>query len=306
MRVSELARRAGIAPSAVRFYEAAGVLPRATRSANGYRDYGEADLSRLRLIVVLRRAGLEPARAGVTAQIILERSSALADVPGLVAGQRELLAMRRAALDQLEAELLDLESTAEAAALRSHQAEGALRQRDPIRVLFVCTGNSARSQIAEALLRVEGGAGFEAVSAGTHPRALHPSAVAVLAEVGIDWRWARSKLVTEFVDQSFDYVITVCDRARRECATFPGSDNSLHWGLDDPAGAEGGEGLAPFRRTRSELTTRLRPFIELARRARGDQMSSTLADRATDGEPTSPTAGRRAGARPPRQLTGRT
>ncbi len=109
----------------------------------------------------------------------------------------------------------------------------------PIRVLFVCTGNSARSQIAEALLSDFGGADFEVLSAGTEPKGVNPYTVRVLGEIGIDWSGAHSKSVTEFVDQPFDYVITVCDRARQTCPVFPGEHNSLHWGLDDPAEVEG-------------------------------------------------------------------
>ncbi len=140
----------------------------------------------------------------------------------------------------------------------------------PIRVLFVCTGNSARSQIAEALLQAYGGAEFEVVSAGTEPRGVNPCAVHVLAEAGIDWSGARAKSVTEFLEEPFDYVITVCDRARQVCPVFPGEHASLHWGLDDPAEVEGPDEmkLHAFRHTRQELSARLRPFIELARRAR--------------------------------------
>ena len=141
----------------------------------------------------------------------------------------------------------------------------------PIRVLFVCTGNSARSQIAQALLERFGGPDFRVESAGTIPKGVNPFAIRVLAEVGIDWTAARSKSVEEFVDQPFDYVITVCDRARQSCPIFPGQYNSLHWGLEDPAEVEGAdeEKLAAFRQTRLELTERLRPFVEIALRVAG-------------------------------------
>ena len=137
-------------------------------------------------------------------------------------------------------------------------------------MLFVCTGNSARSQMAEAMLTAYGHGEFEAFSAGTEPRAVNPFAIQVLAEMGIDWSAARAKSVTEFIGQPFDYVITVCDRARQVCPVFPGQHNSLHWGLDDPAEVEGNDAhrLAAFRRTQTELGARLRPFVELARRAR--------------------------------------
>ena len=136
----------------------------------------------------------------------------------------------------------------------------------PIRVLFVCTGNSARSQIAEALLERIGGPDFEVESAGTQPRGVHPLTIRVLAEIGIDWLAARSKSVTDFGDDTFDYVITVCDRARQSCPVFPGAYRTIHWGLVDPAEIEGTdeEKLAAFRRTRLELAQRIRPFVETA------------------------------------------
>ncbi len=142
----------------------------------------------------------------------------------------------------------------------------------PIRVLFVCTGNSARSQLAEALTRDIGGADFEVFSAGTEPKGVNPYTVRVLAEIGIDWSDARSKSVSEYLGRPFDYVVTVCDRARQVCPVFPGPHNTLHWGLEDPAEAEGtdDEKLDAFRRTRMEVAMRVRPFVELARKARRD------------------------------------
>ncbi len=267
MRISELALQAGLAPSAVRFYEAAGVLPPARRGANGYREYGADDLARLRLVVALRGSGLTPLEAGHLASRCLEQGAQGTDVVRVLDERRSEIARQRAELERLDAELADLEDTI-AAAGRSRRNQ-AMPDR-PIRVLFVCTGNSARSQIAEALLRRNGGAEFEVFSAGTEPRDVHPLAVQVLAEAGIDWSGARSKSVTEFLGQPFDYVITVCDRARQVCPVFPGEHNSLHWGLEDPAAVEGSdaERLAAFRSTEQELGVRIRPFVELARRAR--------------------------------------
>ncbi len=130
------------------------------------------------------------------------------------------------------------------------------------RVIFVCTGNSARSQMAESLLRREAGDRFEVVSAGVEPRPVNPLTVRALAEVGIDVSGARSKSVTEFLGQRFDYVITVCDRARESCPVFPGGARTLHWGFDDPAEAEGSEAerLAVFRRVLTEIAGRVRSF----------------------------------------------
>jgi arsenate reductase len=138
---------------------------------------------------------------------------------------------------------------------------------DPIRVLFVCTHNSARSQMAEALLADLGGAAFEVHSAGTEATRVNPYAVRALAESGIDWSAARSTVLTEYLGQRFDFVITVCDRARETCPVFPGSTNTLHWGLDDPSDVEGTDEqrLAAFRVTREEIVGRLRPFIDGAR-----------------------------------------
>jgi thioredoxin type arsenate reductase len=136
----------------------------------------------------------------------------------------------------------------------------------PIRVLFICTGNSARSQIAEALLRGLGGAAFEPSSGGTEPKGVNPYTVRVLKEVGIDWSGARSKPLAGFIGGRFDYVITVCDRARQACPVFPGRHQMLHWDLEDPAEVEGPDErrLEAFRRTRAEIETRLRPFVEMA------------------------------------------
>lgn len=138
----------------------------------------------------------------------------------------------------------------------------------PIRVLFVCTGNSARSVMAEALLRRHGGAAFEVYSAGTEPKGINPLTLRVLADAGIDGSFARSKSVTEFLGEHFDYVITVCDQARQSCPVFPGVHETLHWGYEDPAEAEGSEEerLAVFRRVFIGLGERIRLFIPLALR----------------------------------------
>ena len=272
MKVSELARRAGVAPSAVRFYEQSGVLPHAPRRANGYREYGASELARLRLVVALRRLGLAPVDAGRLAALCMDRGEVDLDLAPLIATQRAAVERQRSDLDRLDAELTDLELTIQAAGRARHSSEGNAMSVEPIRALFICTGNSARSQIAEALLRDFGGADFEVFSAGTDPKGVNPYAVRVLAEIEIDWSGARSKSVTEFLGRPFDYVITVCDRARQTCPVFPGNHNTLHWGLDDPAEVEGTDErkLEAFRHTRIEVATRLRPFIELARRARAE------------------------------------
>jgi arsenate reductase (thioredoxin) len=146
-------------------------------------------------------------------------------------------------------------------------------QRRPLRVLFVCTGNSARSIMAETLLRHHGGADFEAFSAGTEPKGVNPLTVRVLADAGLDIGDARSKSVDEFLGQSFDYVITVCDQARQACPVFPGSHQSLHWGYEDPAAAEGSdeERLRVFRSVFTQIDTRVTQFVAVARRARAGE-----------------------------------
>jgi arsenate reductase (thioredoxin) len=267
MRIAELARRAGIAASAVRWYESQGVIPEAPRRNNGYREYADGDLALLRLVVSLRRLGLGPEDAGRLARLCLERGAVDLDLAPLLAGQRGVIARQRDDLDRLEGELLDLELTI-AAAGRARRKERPVAAA-PIRVLFVCTHNSARSQIAEALLQRYGGDDFEVFSAGTEATVVNPLAVRVLADLGIDWSHAESKTIDRFLSQQFDYVITVCDRAKATCPVFPGSSNSLHWGLDDPSEVVGTdeERLTAFRRTQTEVSARLRPFIEIALRA---------------------------------------
>ena len=149
---------------------------------------------------------------------------------------------------------------------------------DPIRVLVVCTGNSARSLLAEGLLRSRGGDAFEVHSAGTHPKGVNPLTLRVLSDAGIDASWARSKSVEEFLGQPFDYVITVCDQARDECPVFPGSHQSLHWGYEDPAAVEGTEEerLAAFRRVFTQMGERIGMFIPLARKHRAQTEATTI------------------------------
>ena len=155
MKIAELARRAGIAPSAVRWYESQGVIPEVPRRDNGYREFDGTDLARLRLVVSLRRLGLGPQDAGRLAHLCLERGAIDLDIAPVLAGQRAAIDRQRADLDRLESELLDLEMTI-AAGGRASRKERPM-PAEPIRVLFVCTHNSARSQIAEALLKRYGG-----------------------------------------------------------------------------------------------------------------------------------------------------
>lgn len=136
----------------------------------------------------------------------------------------------------------------------------------PIRVLFLCTGNSARSIIAEALLKEAGGEAFKVFSAGTHPRGLNPFAIKVLEQEGVGTSGLYSKDVSEFLDRQFDYVITLCDEAAEECPFFPGARKQLHWSLPNPAAASGSdaEKLAAFRTTLMQIRQRLNSFLTAA------------------------------------------
>ncbi len=137
------------------------------------------------------------------------------------------------------------------------------------RILVVCTGNSARSQMAEGLLRRQLGDLYEVYSAGTKPTQVRPEAIAVMQEIGIDISGQRSKSVNEFTGQEFRYVITVCDNARESCPVFPGKTERLHWSFEDPAAAQGSEEerKAEFRRIRDQIADRVRAFGEEATRA---------------------------------------
>jgi arsenate reductase len=129
------------------------------------------------------------------------------------------------------------------------------------RVLILCTGNSARSQMAEGLLRHDSGGRFDVQSAGVEPTAVKPEATAAMQEIGIDITSHRSKSVAEFAGQHFDYVITVCDHANEVCPVFPGAPRRLHWNVPDPAAVEGANRLAAFQQARDTLRTSLRQFM---------------------------------------------
>jgi arsenate reductase len=131
-------------------------------------------------------------------------------------------------------------------------------------VLILCTGNSARSQIAEGLLRHDAGDRFDVHSAGTRPTTtVRPEAIAVMGEIGIDISGHRSKSVDEFVGREVDYVITVCDHAKEFCPVFPGTTKHLHWSLSDPAAVPGSDEdrKTAFRNARHEIRHRLKTFV---------------------------------------------
>ena len=139
-----------------------------------------------------------------------------------------------------------------------------------IRVLFLCTGNSARSILAEALLKHMGRDAFEVYSAGTSPKGVNPYALEVLAANEIDASAAESKNMSQFQGQDFDYVITLCDDAAENCPVFPGDPQRIHWGFEDPAAVEGSDlaKKAAFQSVLNGLRTRLDLFVVTARRVK--------------------------------------
>jgi len=147
------------------------------------------------------------------------------------------------------------------------------------RVLFLCTGNSARSQMAAALCEHLSGGAVRAVSAGSHPKPLHPDAVRVMRDYGIDIAGRRPVHLDAFAGERFDHVITLCDRVREVCPEFPGGPGLIHWSIPDPARETGSdaERIRAFERTATELCTRLRFLIEAI-----EHTSSTTGQEVTD------------------------
>ena len=147
-----------------------------------------------------------------------------------------------------------------ASAVGSNPGHGLPRAR----VLFLCTGNSARSQMAEALAEQLSAGAVRAASAGSHPKPLHPNAVRVMRERGIDLAGRRSRHLSEFTGRRFDYVISLCDRVREICPEFPGTPQAIHWSVRDPAREPGtdDETLPAFERTAAELETRIGFLLE--------------------------------------------
>ncbi len=155
------------------------------------------------------------------------------------------------------------------AATESEAVASASAQR-PARVLFLCTHNSARSQMAEGLLRQLGGAEVQAFSAGTEPGSVRPEAIAAMRSRGIDISGHYSKSVQDFAGQSFDYVVTVCDQAKESCPIFPGHPEQIHWSFDDPSAVEGPAEArqAAFEQVARGLTNRINFLLIVIRRQR--------------------------------------
>ena len=137
------------------------------------------------------------------------------------------------------------------------------------KVLFLCTGNSARSQMAEGYLRYTAGGRFEPLSAGIEPKGLNPLAIEAMHEIGIDISHQKSKDVVSFLGQYIPYIVTVCDNARERCPIFPRTFKFLHWSFEDPAAAQGSreEKLAVFRRVRDEIAHRIDEELVLQQEA---------------------------------------
>jgi arsenate reductase len=132
------------------------------------------------------------------------------------------------------------------------------------RVLFLCTGNSCRSQMAEGFLRHLAGSRFDVFSAGTHPSRVNPQVIQTMAEIKVDISGHRSKSLDEYLNQKFDYVITVCDSMRESCPVFPNSKKSLHWSFEDPAVATGfkEDVMGVFRRVRDQIHQQIVKFLK--------------------------------------------
>ncbi|MCP4650853.1 MAG: arsenate reductase ArsC [PVC group bacterium] len=132
------------------------------------------------------------------------------------------------------------------------------------KVLFLCTGNSCRSQMAEGILRFLDGDDYEAFSAGVNPTDINPLAVRAMAEIDIDITVQRSKSVTEFQDQAFDFVITVCNNAKQSCPILADKHEKIHWDMEDPAEVNGTEEekMIVFREMRDEIVNRVKKFLQ--------------------------------------------
>ena len=162
----------------------------------------------------------------------------------------------------------------QAAAAPKAQAQGAEPNRPTARVLFLCTHNSARSQIAEAILRHLSKGEVEAFSAGNEPTQLHPMAIQAMDKRGIDIRGQHSKHLSQYLGQQFDYIITVCDLARESCPVFPGDPEQIHWSFPDPAAVEGTQARQrAFDTIATELITRINFLLVLMRRTQREQGS---------------------------------
>jgi arsenate reductase len=139
-----------------------------------------------------------------------------------------------------------------------------LIRRPKIKVLFLCTNNACRSQMAEGMLRHQAGDRFDVFSAGIEPTEVHPIAIKAMEEMGVDISGQRAKSAMEFLDQEFDYVITVCDRAKQTCPVFPGKYEKIHWDMKDPDSVTGSgrEKLEAFKKARNQIQANIIRFVK--------------------------------------------
>lgn len=147
------------------------------------------------------------------------------------------------------------------------------RKCPKIRILFLCTHNSARSQMAEAILRKIGGAQVEVFSAGNEPTSVHPLAIQVMSQIGIDISQQKPKHLNQFLGQNFDYIVTVCDRVRESCPVFPGDPEQIHWSFPDPAAVEGDPATREkaFSDTASQLRVRIEYLLLMIERSQKEK-----------------------------------
>ena len=132
------------------------------------------------------------------------------------------------------------------------------------KIIFICTGNACRSQIAEGIMRHLAGDKFDVFSAGSYPTQVHPMSIKVMREVGVDIAFQSSDPISKFLNENIDIVITVCDNADKACPSFPGNFERIHWGIKDPfkEGASDSDNLVNFRKTRQDLTIRIKNLLK--------------------------------------------
>lgn len=227
---------------------------------------------------LLRELAMSDRRVSELCRLLERPQSLISYHLGRLRSER-LVSMRRSSADGRDAYyILNLDVCAEllartGAALHpglgmqpaARRADQRWTRRPPVRLLFLCTGNSARSQIAEALVEDLTAGAIDARSAGSHPKPLHPNSVSVLRERGIDVHGRRSKHLDEFAGQRFDYVISLCDRVREVCPEFPLHPSMVHWSIPDPAreGDNDEQTYPAFQRTATELFTRIGFLLDL-------------------------------------------
>jgi ArsR family transcriptional regulator, arsenate/arsenite/antimonite-responsive transcriptional repressor / arsenate reductase (thioredoxin) len=227
---------------------------------------------------LLRELSRSDRRVGELCELVGRPQSLVSYHLGRLRAER-LVSMRRSSADRRDAYYrVDLVRCGELLAATGEALHPGLRRdvvfpraterrsrRPRARVLFLCTGNSARSQMAEALAEQLSGGAVQALSAGSHPKPLHPAAVRVMRERGIELGGRRAKHLSEFTGQRFDSVISLCDRVREVCPEFPGHPEPVHWSMPDPAqvSADDGAADAAFQRTARELAVRIAFLLEL-------------------------------------------